>query len=42
MTASFEDRSAGLVFLRVDPSWETVRQDERFRAAVQRVGLPPV
>ncbi len=40
MAASFEDRSAGLVFLRVDSSWDAVRRDPRFEAAIQRVGLP--
>jgi TolB-like protein/tetratricopeptide (TPR) repeat protein len=40
LTASFDERSTGLVFLRVDSSWDTIRGDARFRAAVQRVGLP--
>lgn len=34
------DRSPGLAFLKVDPAWESVRNDPRFLAAVRRVGLP--
>jgi tetratricopeptide (TPR) repeat protein len=40
LAASFEERSTGLVFLLVDSSWDNVRGDARFRAAVRRVGLP--
>jgi serine/threonine-protein kinase len=40
LAASFEDRSAGLVFLRVDPAWDRVRNDAQFGEAVKRVGLP--
>jgi TolB-like protein len=40
LEASFVDRSPGLVFLKVDPAWDAVRDDSRFLAAVQRVGLP--
>ena len=38
--ASFIDRSPGLVFLKVDRAWDGIRDDERFAAAVLRVGLP--
>jgi hypothetical protein len=37
---AFDERSPGLVFLRVDQAWEAVRNDPRFAAAVRRVGLP--
>ena len=37
---AFDERSAGLVFLRVDPSWDSVRNDSRFREFVRRVGFP--
>jgi len=40
LAASFEERSTGLVFLLVDSSWDNIRGDARFRAAVRRVGLP--
>jgi serine/threonine protein kinase/TolB-like protein len=40
LEAAFVDRSPGLVFLKVDPAWAKVRDDPRFAAAVQRVGLP--
>lgn len=40
LDAAFADRSPGLVFLKVDPVWESVRADPRFGRAVQRVGLP--
>jgi tetratricopeptide (TPR) repeat protein len=34
------DRSPGLVFLKVDRAWDPLRNDERFRRTVARVGLP--
>jgi TolB-like protein/tetratricopeptide (TPR) repeat protein/predicted Ser/Thr protein kinase len=37
---AFDEKSAGLVFLRVDPSWESVRSDLRFREFVGRMGFP--
>jgi len=42
LDASFNHRAAGLVFLRVDPVWEGMRNDSRFESAVRRVGLPTV
>jgi tetratricopeptide (TPR) repeat protein len=42
LNAAFEHHAAGLVFLRVDPSWVNLRADPRFAAAVRRVGLPPL
>ena len=40
MDAAFEDRSPGLVFLKVDRAWDAVRSDPRFLAAIRQVGLP--
>ena len=37
---AFDDRAPGLVFLNVDDSWDNIRDDPRFAAAVERVGLP--
>ena len=37
---AFTHRSAGLVFLKVDRSWDDVRSDTRFSKAIQAVGLP--
>jgi serine/threonine-protein kinase len=36
---AFADRSPGLVFLNVDPAWDSIRKDRAFDAAVRRVGL---
>jgi tetratricopeptide (TPR) repeat protein len=40
LDAAFIDRSPGLVFLKVDHAWDRLREDPRFLAAVQKVGLP--
>jgi tetratricopeptide (TPR) repeat protein len=37
---AFVDRSPGLVFLKVDRAWDSVRDDPRFAAAIKKVGLP--
>jgi serine/threonine-protein kinase len=34
------ERSPGLVFLRVDRTWDPMREDARFASIVQRVGIP--
>ncbi|MET0165667.1 MAG: protein kinase [Vicinamibacterales bacterium] len=38
--AAFADRAPGLVFLKADRSWDAIRGDPRFLAAVHRVNLP--
>ncbi len=40
LDAAFVDRSPGLVFLKVDRAWDSVRDDPRFAAAIGQVGLP--
>jgi tetratricopeptide (TPR) repeat protein len=40
LDAAFEERSPGLVFLRVDRAWQTVRADGRFASAVAKAELP--
>lgn len=40
LDAAFDDRSPGLVFLKVDKAWDGVRSDPRFAAALKRVSLP--
>jgi serine/threonine-protein kinase len=37
---AFEHRAPGLVFLKVDRAWDSVRDDPRFEAAIRKVGLP--
>src|SRR6202795_165536 len=36
---AFEDRSAGLLYLKVDPAFDSVRSDPKFIDLVHRVGL---
>ena len=36
---AYDDRSTGLVYLKVDPAWDGVRSDPRFAAMLTRVGL---
>jgi hypothetical protein len=39
LTKACDDRSFELLALKVDPRFDTLREDERFVAAVKRVGL---
>ncbi len=39
LSKAIEDRSAGLVYLKVDPVFDPVRSDPRFADLVQRVGI---
>jgi serine/threonine-protein kinase len=36
----FEDRSESIVWLKVDPTFETLHADPRFAALVKRIGMP--
>jgi TolB-like protein/Tfp pilus assembly protein PilF len=36
---AYEDRSTGLVYLKVDPAWDGIRSDSRFVDILGRVGL---
>jgi tetratricopeptide (TPR) repeat protein len=40
LSAAFDDRAPGLVFLKVDRAWDAIRDDARFLMAVRKVGLP--
>jgi TolB-like protein len=40
LEAAFEERSAGLVFLKSDRAWDGIRDDPRFAVLVRRVGIP--
>ena len=40
LDAALKERSPGLVLLKVDRSWDQIRDDPRFSALVRRVGIP--
>jgi hypothetical protein len=40
LTRACDERSDRLVFLNVDPVFDNLRADPRFRSIVERVGLP--
>lgn len=37
---ALQERSPGLVYLKVDRAWDPIRDDERFLSVVRRVGIP--
>jgi hypothetical protein len=39
LQAAFDDRSAGLVFLKVDPVFDVLHGDARFAGLLKRMGL---
>jgi TolB-like protein/tRNA A-37 threonylcarbamoyl transferase component Bud32/Tfp pilus assembly protein PilF len=40
LEAAFAERSAGLVFLKVERAWDRIRDDPRFASVVRRIGIP--
>jgi serine/threonine-protein kinase len=39
LAAAFDERSAGMVLLDVDPAWDNLRGDPRFAEVVRKVGI---
>jgi TolB-like protein len=39
LARAFEERSAGLIYLHLDPLYDSIREDPRFRALVEKIGL---
>jgi len=40
LKAALAERSAGLVFLKVEQAWDRIRDDKRFASLVRSVGIP--
>ena len=40
LDAALKERSPGVVFLKVDRTWDNIRDDARFQDAIQRIGFP--
>jgi tetratricopeptide (TPR) repeat protein len=38
---AYAEHSFQFIFLRVDPTWDAIREDPRFSDLVRRVGIPP-
>jgi serine/threonine-protein kinase len=41
LESALEERSGALPFLAVEPGWDSLRQDPRFNALIQKLGLNP-
>jgi len=41
LEGALKDRHPGMVFIQVDPWYDFLHSDERYRAIVRKVGLPP-
>jgi TolB-like protein/DNA-binding winged helix-turn-helix (wHTH) protein/lipopolysaccharide biosynthesis regulator YciM len=41
LEAAYKDRSAGMVYLQLYPWYDFLHSDERYRAIVRKMGLPP-
>jgi TolB-like protein len=41
LESAFTDRDRGIIYLGVDPHWDTLRGDPRFAALLERLNLPP-
>jgi hypothetical protein len=40
LNKAYDERSHWLVWLKLDPRWESLRSDNRFTQLVNKVGLP--